>query len=656
MRTIRSLAPYAAAIAAVAFATAGRTRAAEDMKAAEKQRQLIGVLQSDAPPAEKAITCKHLAIYGTKAAVPALAPLLADKDLASWARIALEAIPDPAAGDALRAAMGKLTGRLLIGVINSIAVRRDARAVDQLAGKLKDADAPVASAAAEALGRIGGDPAAKALDRRLPGAPTGVRSAVAYGCVLCAERYLAEGKADQAVKLYDTVRKADVPTQRVLEATRGAILARGAAGVPLLVEHLRSADKELFGIALRTARELACPQATDALVTELRRAAPNQQVCLLLALADRGDAKVLPTVIESAKGGQTHVRIAAIGVLERLGNASCVPVLLEAALASDADLATAANGALRRLPGGGVDADILDRLAKASGKTRRLLIEVAARRQIVEALPTMVRCAEDADADVRGAAVAAIGTTGGNEHVADLVRILQKTPDAKEQTGIEKALMALGGRGGAACVKPLMPLAGSNKPALRVIGIHALACAGGPNALAALKAAIDDKDGTVQDEAVRTLSAWPNRWPKDPGVTEPLLALAKSGKKAAHRVLALRGFLQYVQGAKQLKDDDKLAKVRQVLPLITRRDEKRLVISVLRNIRAAGALEVLVTYAADPAVAEEACSGIVNLAGKGNLKGASKDQRRKALQTAAEKSKSRSIKQRANAALKAINR
>ena len=78
--------------------------------AAEKQRQLIAVLQSDAPAAEKAITCKQLAVYGTKDAVPALAPLLADEELASWARIALEAIPDPAADEALREAMGKLQG------------------------------------------------------------------------------------------------------------------------------------------------------------------------------------------------------------------------------------------------------------------------------------------------------------------------------------------------------------------------------------------------------------------------------------------------------------------------------------------------------------------------------------------------------------------
>jgi len=51
--------------------------------AADRERQLIQVIQSDAPKAQKAITCKRLAIYGSEQAVPVLAPLLADPELAS---------------------------------------------------------------------------------------------------------------------------------------------------------------------------------------------------------------------------------------------------------------------------------------------------------------------------------------------------------------------------------------------------------------------------------------------------------------------------------------------------------------------------------------------------------------------------------------------
>src|SRR3989449_5948249 len=153
----------------------------------EKERELIRVLQSDAPPQAKAIPCKQLAIYGTKEAVPALAALLPDPNLASWARIALEAIPDAAADGALRDAVGKLQGKLLVGVINSIGVRRDAKAVNSLAARMKDADMEVASAAAVALGHIGGDKAAQALQSLLATAPAGNRSAMAQGCILCAE-------------------------------------------------------------------------------------------------------------------------------------------------------------------------------------------------------------------------------------------------------------------------------------------------------------------------------------------------------------------------------------------------------------------------------------------------------------------------------------
>ena len=41
---------------------------------------------------------------------------------------------------------------------------------------------------------------------------------------------MARGNDSAAVKLYDQVRKADVPKQRMLEATRGAILAQARFG------------------------------------------------------------------------------------------------------------------------------------------------------------------------------------------------------------------------------------------------------------------------------------------------------------------------------------------------------------------------------------------------------------------------------------------
>jgi hypothetical protein len=106
----------AVVLLAAAFTFVGSAIAADGQNAA-KENELIEKLHS-APDPEKAIACKELAVHGSAKAVPALAPLLADERLASWSRIALEAIPGPEADEALRKAMDSVKGRLLVGTIN----------------------------------------------------------------------------------------------------------------------------------------------------------------------------------------------------------------------------------------------------------------------------------------------------------------------------------------------------------------------------------------------------------------------------------------------------------------------------------------------------------------------------------------------------------
>ena len=356
-------------LVAAMIALSGRSmRAAEGQDAtAENERQLIAVLESDAPPADKAITCKRLAIYGTKEAVPALAGLLPNRELASWARIALEAIPDPAADEALRAAVEKVEGRLRVGVINSIGVRRDAQAVGILVPQLQQADADVASAAAVALGHIGDPASAESLEQALAAVPDAVRAAVAEGLVYCAEKCLADENFAEATRIYDLVRAAEVPKPRMLEATRGAILARRSDGIPLLIEQLESADRALFGLGLFTAREMTGTDVTKALVAEMGKMTPERQGLVITALADRGDTAALPALLQAVKDGPPQVRMAALGALPQLGDDSCIETLLGISTEGDAGLAQALKTALQGLKGEEVDVELTSRLAKAEG-------------------------------------------------------------------------------------------------------------------------------------------------------------------------------------------------------------------------------------------------------------------------------------------------
>ena len=348
----------------------------------KQEKDLIAVLHSDAPKAKKADACKDLSVYGSPAAVPELAKLLADPELASWARIALEAIPGPAADEALRHAVGTVQGKLLVGVLNSIGVRRDLKAVQPVIGKLKDSNEYVASAAAVALGRIGNAEATESLEQGLASAPAKVRSAIAQGLVLCAERALADGRDAQAAKIYDVVRNADVPKQRILEATRGAILARKDAGIPLLLEQLRSTDKRTFQIALGTARLVRGSAVDQSLAAEIDRTTPERAALVIDAMADRKETVVLPALLKAAGAGPHPVRLAAVAALGRVGDASCLSPLLAIAVDTDSELAKTAKSALIDLPAKNVDGEIVAQLSGAQGKMYPLLIELVGERRI----------------------------------------------------------------------------------------------------------------------------------------------------------------------------------------------------------------------------------------------------------------------------------
>jgi hypothetical protein len=94
------------------------------------ETKLLAILKAPETTKDaKRYICRWLALVGSEDCIPAVVPLLTDDDLSHPARMALEPMPSPAAGAALRNALPKVHGRLLAGLIGSIGVRRDPEAV-----------------------------------------------------------------------------------------------------------------------------------------------------------------------------------------------------------------------------------------------------------------------------------------------------------------------------------------------------------------------------------------------------------------------------------------------------------------------------------------------------------------------------------------------
>lgn len=190
--------------------------------------RLAAVLSTDASRDAKEYVLRRLRIIGSAESVPAIAPLLEDKQLSHMARYALELNQAPEAGKALRDALPKVSGDLKIGMIGSLASRHDAESVDAIAESLNDKDAKVACTAAHALGAIGDSEAAKKLADFLPNAPADVKPAATDADLVCAETLLKHGKKAEATAIYKSLMGEGQPKQIRLAATHGLLIASGS--------------------------------------------------------------------------------------------------------------------------------------------------------------------------------------------------------------------------------------------------------------------------------------------------------------------------------------------------------------------------------------------------------------------------------------------
>ena len=523
-----------------------------------------------------------------------------DQKLTSWARIALEAIPDRAAGLALRDAMDKTTGRTLIGVINSLGVRREEQAVDRLIPRIKDADEEVATAAIAALGRIGNNESTAALRQALTSSPDTLRSAVAAGCILCAENYMALGQADKAEELYDEVRAANVPRQRIVEATRGAILARGSDGVPLLVEQLKSSDKVMVSVGLMAARELSGLVVTKKLVAALGDLPANQQALLIVALADRGDVAAVPAMLKSAKSGPTEVRIAALDALKSLGDVSSVPVLLRVAAEDHAETSLAAKETLKALTDETVDADLVARLAHTQGAERLALLELVGMRRI-DAVPLLLKAVDDDDAKVRSVALLAMGEVVQLDNVSTLIERVLHPQHSSDGPVALQALQAACVRmpEREACAEQLAVALAKAPAGAKGAILETLAAMGGKNALQTLQAAANSEDASLQDAATRLLGSWMT---VDAG---PVLLELATTSDNSYQVRALRGYIrlarQFLMPAPQRTEMCRLA-----WAAAERDAERKLVLQVVERYPSDGMLRVAVEATKHPTLGAEA--------------------------------------------------
>jgi HEAT repeat protein len=411
--------------------------------AADDEAAMVRLLQSSQTPLEqKDQLCQKLWITGTPASVPALATLLTEENLSHSARLALQAMPCPEAGQALREALPKTDGKIRAGIIDSLGFRRDRQAVASIAGFLQDTDSIVASSAALALGRIGAPESAAALQAARRSAAPAVQVAIADGLLLCADAFLAAGDPRTATGIYQDIFTSEKSEHLRTAAYCGLIRSAGDNAAELIIKGLTGNDRASLMAALQGVRQPQGTGATTAIASTLPGLSTPVQLALIAALAQRGDTAAAPAIVALMQSPTPQVRLAAIKALDALGDASTAILLAQAAARTSGAEQELARQSLALIRDPKTRETLLAALPKAPAAVQNEIVRALGQRQEVLAVPDLLKMAAGKEPATRLLALKSLAMLADSGNLSDLIALLRAANTDAERDAAEQALIA----------------------------------------------------------------------------------------------------------------------------------------------------------------------------------------------------------------------
>ncbi|MBI4658966.1 MAG: HEAT repeat domain-containing protein [Verrucomicrobia bacterium] len=575
---------------------------------ADQEQDLIATLQSSAGIPQKCDACQKLRYVGTVKSVPALAALLGEERTGHAARYALEGMPFPEAGAALRQALAKASGLIQAGLVDSIGWRRDTAAVPLLVPLLSGADVTLASAAASSLGRIGGKEATAALVAARDECPPAVQPTVLNSLLLCAEQLTAAGDTQGATKLCRDLNTTKYTTSIRVAAWRGLVFADADSRPELIAQALASQDRPLRTVALKVVRELNDPRTTKACVARWTSLPPDAQLAVLDASLLLG-SEALPAVKAAAESKDPAVCAAALLALGDLGDSSSIPALAQAAASGEAATRAAARDALARLRGHGVREALLNYLSTAAIAKKAELLRALGERGDKDSANVLVQSAATGPEPARLAALESLRKLAVAETITPLLDIAATSKSDSERDPVLKALYAVcqASANKEQAARSVVQAMARFPAAERRRVLPLLAELATPAALDAAQAATRDPDSELVKEAVLVLTQWPDAAP-----APRLLELARTGPDLTLQTLALRGCIELA--GREPDTAKRFTLVQQARTAANHPSEKKQALGQLGQIPTPEALQVVLKDLADSGLAEEAGLAAVSIA------------------------------------------
>ena len=566
---------------------------------------LLEGLQQPLDPEIQAFLVAQIQLVGRDEAVAPLAARLADARLGEPATRALLQIGTPAAIAALRQALPKAEGPLVLHLVSALGNARDMESAPAILALAASQDVRVHEIALTALADIGAAAAKDVILKAAAAAPGPERRLGFHAASMLARRLHAAGQTAAALAL-----------QKELAALPGAALPalallvdlRGAEAMGDLGAVVTTGDLDLRESALKLGQALPgepvtatwCALATTAAKADVRAA-------VVAMLGQRLDAAAVPTLLKSLQDPDAGVRATAMEALARFGAETALQPLVAVAAAGVEGDAAAAAGVLSWVGGTDFAAVVGAALPQATPAGKVILLDLLAARQAGAQAPVAVVALADADANVRKAALKTLeGIAAAAQVPAVLEFVVRATEDA-ERKAAQKVLAATCRRDAAAAA-PVVAALKAAQGETRVTLLDTASKIGGAEALALVIADANSTDAALRTAGTKSLADWP-----DASAAEPLRALATTTPDAKARVLALRGYVRVVGLPADRAPAASAAMLGQAWEIAASADERRLLLSGLAAVRDDAALAIVAKALDTEEIREEAAAAAVGV-------------------------------------------
>jgi len=590
-----------------------RAKGNHPQTAKQIERRLLGVLKSDATLACKQFVCEQLSIVGGGESIAVLASMLTNAETSDMAIYALERIDGAVVNMAMHNALDKTSGKVKIGIINSLGSRGSDVSVWAMKKLVNGKEMAPAVAAAAALGRIGGENAVKILNEAKEKATGDLRLEITDSLLDCADGFVKEGKKEQALIIYKEFYGSGQAQRIRIAGLRGMVTVMGGNAVETIVKAMNSDDEAIQTAAISLVSEVPSREMTTAAVGQLNNLSALEQVRLITALAQRADKKALAGVTAATKSSEKQVRISALKAVGVLGDHSSVELLAATAAKSRGDEQESARASLYGLRGKRVDSKILDEIGSQSeAKVKVELIRSVSERNITQGVDVLFAAMKDNNRRVRVESIKSLRAVASPEHLPGLIELLMNVQSDSERSEAEKTVGAVAGKIDNADDRPVAVLAAMDSvkdvkgkcSLLRVLGKI-----GSAKSLAVMLSALKDEDAEVRKAAIRGLSEWPCDEPMG-----QLRQAARVSQEKIEMVLALRGFIELIGvGQKDRPVDETVSLYKEAIGLTTGVSEKRKILAGLSQVACFDAMAVSAHFMNDDSVKTEAGAAVIKI-------------------------------------------